>query len=83
MAPRSLSASTRHPSSEHRSGDDQGEISTRLRSQFVFTSMLAGSVWGLRQGYAPFDITTAVWLIVLVVVLLMIIAPWPQRDAYW
>jgi hypothetical protein len=45
--------------------------------------MLAGSVWGLRQGYAPFDITTAVWLIVLVVVLLMIIAPWPQRDAYW
>ena len=43
----------------------------------VFTLMLAGS------GYAAFDITTAVWLIVLVVVLLMIIAPWPQRHAYW
>ena len=30
MAPRSLSASTRHPS-EQRSGDDQGEILDRLR----------------------------------------------------
>ncbi len=49
----------------------------------VFILMLAGSVWGWRQGYAAFDITTAVWLIVLVVVLLMIIAPWPQRHAYW
>jgi hypothetical protein len=28
--------------------------------------MLAGSVWGWRQGYAAFDVTTAVWLIVLV-----------------
>jgi hypothetical protein len=33
--------------------------------------MLAGSLWGWRQGYAAFDITTAVWLFVLVVVLLM------------
>lgn len=49
----------------------------------VFIVMLAGSVWGWRQGYASFDITTTVWLIVLVVVLLMIIEPWPQRHAYW
>ena len=49
----------------------------------VFTLMLAGSAWGWRQGYAAFDITTAVWLIVLVVVLLMIIASWSQRHAYW
>ena len=49
----------------------------------VFILMLAGSVWGWRQGYAAFDVTTAVWLIVLVVVLVMIIAPWPQRHAYW
>jgi hypothetical protein len=49
----------------------------------VFILMLAGCVWGWRQGYASFDITTAVWLIVLVVVLLMIIVPWPQRHAYW
>ena len=47
----------------------------------VFILMLAGRVWGWRQGYASFDITTAVWLIVLVVVLLMIIVPWPQRHA--
>jgi hypothetical protein len=49
----------------------------------VFILMLAGSVWGWRQGYAAFDVTTTVWLIVLFVVLLMIIAPWPQRHAYW
>jgi hypothetical protein len=49
----------------------------------VFILMLAGSVWGWRKGYAAFDLTTAVWLIVLVVVFLMIIAPWPLRHVYW
>ncbi|HEY6438857.1 MAG TPA: hypothetical protein VIY55_02475 [Acetobacteraceae bacterium] len=49
----------------------------------VFILMMAGSVWGWRQGYAAFDVTTAVWLIVLVVVFLMIIAPWPLHHAYW
>jgi len=49
----------------------------------VFILMVAGSVWGWRQEYAAFDVTTAVWLIVLVVVFLMIIAPWPLRHAYW
>jgi hypothetical protein len=49
----------------------------------VFILMVAGSVWGWRQGYAAFHVTTAVWLIVLVVVFLMIIAPWPLRHAYW
>ena len=49
----------------------------------IFIAMLAGSIWGWRQGYAAFDVTTAVWLIVMVVVLLMIIASWPHRHAYW
>jgi hypothetical protein len=49
----------------------------------VFILMLAGGIWGWRQGYAAFDLTTAVWLIVLVLVLLMIISPWPHRHAYW
>ena len=47
----------------------------------IFIAMLAGAIWGWRQGYAAFDVTTAVWLIVMVVVLLMIIAPWPHRHA--
>jgi hypothetical protein len=49
----------------------------------VFILMLAGTVWGWRQGYTAFDVTTAVWLIVLAIVLLMVIAPWPVRHAYW
>jgi hypothetical protein len=49
----------------------------------VFILMLAGTVSGWRQGYAAFDVTTAVWLIVLAIVLLMVIAPWPVRHAYW
>jgi hypothetical protein len=49
----------------------------------IFMLMLAGSVYGWRQGYAAFDTTIVVWLIVMVVVLLMIIAPWPHRHAYW
>jgi hypothetical protein len=49
----------------------------------IFLLMLAGLVWGWRRGYAAFDVTTSVWLFVMVVVLLMIIAPWPHRHAYW
>ena len=49
----------------------------------VLILMLAGTVWGWRQGYAAFDVTTAVWLIVLAMVLLMVIAPWPVRYVYW
>ena len=49
----------------------------------VLILMLAGTVWGWRQGYAAFDVTTAVWLIVLAIVLLMVIAPWPVRHVYW
>jgi hypothetical protein len=45
--------------------------------------MLAGTVWGWRQGYAAFDVATVVWLIVLAIVLLMVIVPWPVRHAYW
>ena len=45
--------------------------------------MLAGAVWGWKQGYAAFDTTTAVWLIVMAVVLAMIISPWPHRHTYW
>jgi hypothetical protein len=48
----------------------------------VLIVMLAGTVWGWLQGYAAFDITTAVWLIVLAIVLLMVIAPWPIHHAY-
>jgi hypothetical protein len=70
--------------------------STRARSQrsdtvpvvdtflvITFILMLAGAVWGWKQGYAAFDITTAVWLIVMAVVLAMIISPWPHRHTYW
>jgi hypothetical protein len=49
----------------------------------VLILMLAGTVWGWRQGYAAFDITTVVWLIVLAIVLLMVIAPSPVRHVYW
>jgi hypothetical protein len=37
--------------------------------------LLAGPVRGLRPGNAAFDVTTAVSLIVLAIVLLMVIAP--------
>ena len=49
----------------------------------TFILMLAGAVWGWKQGYAAFDTTTAVWLIVMAVVLAMIISPWPHRHTYW
>lgn len=48
----------------------------------VFIAMLVGSVWGWRKGYAAFDVTTVVWLVVMVVVLLMIIAPGPMHVPY-
>jgi hypothetical protein len=48
----------------------------------VLILMMAGTVWGWLRGYARFDVTTAVWLIVLALVLLMVIAPWPVRHAY-
>ena len=49
----------------------------------TFILMLAGAAWGWKQGYAAFDTTTAVWLIVTAVVLAMIISPWPHRHTYW
>jgi hypothetical protein len=49
----------------------------------VLITMLAGTVWGWRQGYAAFDVTTAVWLFVLAIVLVMVIAPWPVHHVYW
>jgi hypothetical protein len=49
----------------------------------VLIVMLAGAAWGWLRGYTRFDVTTAVWLIVLTIVLLMVIAPWPVRHAHW
>jgi len=49
----------------------------------VFLLMLAGLVWGRRQGYTKLDVTTAVWVLVMVALLLMIIEPWPRPHAYW
>jgi hypothetical protein len=49
----------------------------------IFILMLAGAAYGWRQGYAAFDVTTVVWLIVMVAILLVIIEPWPVRHAYW
>jgi hypothetical protein len=46
----------------------------------VLILMLAGTVWGWLQGYARFDISTAVWFIVLAIVLLMVFAPWPVQP---
>jgi hypothetical protein len=49
----------------------------------VLILMLAGTVWGWRHGYVAFDVTTAVWPIVLAIVLLMVrmvSAPWPVRH---
>jgi hypothetical protein len=49
----------------------------------TFILMLAGAVWGWKQGYAGFDTATAVWLIVMAAVLAVIISPWPHRHTYW
>ena len=49
----------------------------------VFLLMLAGLVWGRRQGYMRLRVTTVVWVIVMVALLVLIIGPWPRPHAYW
>jgi hypothetical protein len=49
----------------------------------ILILMLAGAVWGWRRGYARFDVTTVVWVLVMVATLLVLIEPWPVRHAYW
>ena len=49
----------------------------------VFLLMLAGLVWWLRLGYVSLDITTVVWVIVMIALLLLIVEPWPRPHAYW
>ena len=49
----------------------------------TFLLMLAGLVWWLRLGYVSLDITTVVWVIVMIALLLLIVEPWPRPHAYW
>ena len=49
----------------------------------AFLLMLAGLVWGLRLGYVSLDVTTVVWVIVMVALLLLIVEPWPRPHVYW
>jgi hypothetical protein len=49
----------------------------------TFLLMLAGLVRWLRLGYVSLDITTVVWVIVMIALLLLIVEPWPRPHAYW
>ena len=49
----------------------------------TFLLMFAGLVWWLRLGYVSLDITTVVWVIVMIALLLLIVEPWPRPHAYW
>ena len=49
----------------------------------VLLLMLAGLVWRRRQGYTKLDVTTVVWVLVMIALLLLIIEPWPRPHAYW
>jgi hypothetical protein len=49
----------------------------------ILILMFAGAVWGWRRGYARFDVTTVVWVLVIVATLLVLIEPWPVRHVYW
>ena len=49
----------------------------------TFLLMFAGLVWWLRLGYVSLDITTVVWVIVMIALLLLIVEPWPRPHVYW
>jgi hypothetical protein len=49
----------------------------------ILILMLAGAAWGWRRGYARFDVTTVVWVLVMVATLLVLIEPRPVRHAHW